>query len=70
MEAYEFKTKIKNGLIQVPKKYTKKVGNTVKVIILSDQNDKQNDIVDELLKNPVEINNFMPFSRDEIYERH
>ena len=70
MEAYEFKTKIKNGLIQVPKKYTQKVGNTVKVIILSDQKDRQNDIVDELLKNPVEINNFMPFSRDEIYERH
>ncbi len=70
MEAYEFKTKIKNGLIQVPKKYTQKVGNAVKVIILSDQKNRQNDIVDELLNNPVEINNFMPFSRDEIYERH
>jgi len=56
-------------LIQVPKKYTQKVGNTVKVIILSNQKDRQNDIVDELLKNPVEINNFMPFSRDGIYER-
>ena len=58
MEACEFK--IKNGLIQIPEKYTQKIGNNVKVIILSDPKDRQNDIIDELLNNPVEINNFIP----------
>ena len=69
MEAFEFKTKIKNGIIQVPQKYTRKVGSTVKVIILSDQKPKHSDIVEELLKNPVKVPDFKPLSRDDIYER-
>ena len=69
MEAFEFKTKIKDGIIQIPKKYTKKIGNTVKVIILSDHKSKFSDIVDTLLEHPVKVEDFKPFSRDEIYER-
>ena len=68
MEAFEFKTKIKNGIIQ-SKKYSKKIGDTVKVIILSDHTNKISDIVDDLLGHPVKVENFKPFSRDEIYER-
>ncbi|MDL2124935.1 MAG: hypothetical protein LWX51_18095 [Deltaproteobacteria bacterium] len=37
MEAIEFKTKIKNGTIQIPKKYKQRIGNNVKVIIISEQ---------------------------------
>ena len=40
MEAIEFKTKIKNGTIQIPQKYKQKTGNTVKVIIISEQGTK------------------------------
>ena len=69
MEAFEFKAKIKNGVIQIPKKYTQKISNSVKVIIFSDHKPKDNDIVDELLKHPVKVNGFKPLSRDEIYER-
>jgi len=69
MEAFEFKTKIKNGVIQVPKKYTQKIGKNVKVIIFSDHRPKRKDIVDDLLKHPIKVDDFKPLSRDEIYER-
>ena len=69
MEAIEFKTKIKNGTIQIPKKYKQRIGNTVKVIIISEQGTKQADIIDKLLANPIEPKDFSPFLREEIYER-
>jgi len=69
MEAFEFKTKIKNGIIQIPKKFTQKESSAVRVIILTDHKSKHVDMVDELLKHPVKVIGFTPFSRDEIYER-
>ena len=69
MEAIEFRTKIKNGTIQIPKKYTQKIGNTVKVIILCDHISTPVDLVDELLKNPIRITDSKPISRDKIYDR-
>lgn len=68
MEAIEFKTKIKNGIIQIPKKYKQRTGNTVKVIIISEQGTKQADIIDKLLANPIKLKDFSPFLREEIYE--
>ncbi len=56
-------------MIQVPQKYSQKVGNTVKVIILSELRPKRTDMIDELLANPVKIASFKPFSRDDIYDR-
>jgi len=70
MEAIEFKTKIKNGTIQIPKKYKQKIGNTVKVIIMTEKKAKQTDIIDKLLKNPIKIKDFSPFLREEIHEKH
>ena len=73
MEAIEFKTKIKNGTIQIPDKYKKKIGNTVQVILISDQpaiiGEQEKDIIDKLLSNPIKLKNFSPFSREEVYER-
>ena len=69
MEAIEFTTKIKNGTIQIPKKYKNKTGNTVKVIIMTEKKAKQADIIDRLLTNPIKLKDFSPFSREEIYER-
>lgn len=69
MEAFEFKAKIKGGIIQVPQKYSEKINRTVKVIILSDSRRHPTDIIDDLLKKPVKVPGFTPLSRDEIYER-
>lgn len=70
MEAIEFKSKIKNGIIRIPEKYKQKIGNTVKVIVITEKMTKQPDIIDKLLANPVKSSDFSPISRDEIYERH
>ena len=69
MEAIEFKAKIKNGIIQIPEKYKQKIGNTVKVILITEKKAKQTDIIDKLLANPIKSKDFSPFSREEIYER-
>jgi hypothetical protein len=37
MEAIEFKSKIKNGIIRIPEKYKQKTGNTVKVIVITEK---------------------------------
>ena len=68
MEAIEFKTKIKNGIIRIPDKFKQKNGNTVKVILISEKSPEQSNLIDDLLSNPVKINDFSPLSRDEIYD--
>ena len=69
MEAIEFKSKIKNGIIRIPEKYKQKMGNTVKVIVITEKKAKQADIIDNLLANPIKSKDFSPFLREEIYER-
>ncbi len=69
MEAIEFKTRVKNGVIQIPEKYKQQLKDTVKVIILCDQKPTQKNIIDDMWKNPLKISDFTPLSREEIYER-
>ena len=70
IEAIEFKTKIKNGKIEIPKKYRNKIKNTVKVIVMTESLEKSHDIIDELLSNPIKMDHFSPLTREEIYERN
>jgi hypothetical protein len=69
MEAIEFKSKIKDGIIRIPEKYKQKTGTTVKVIVMTEKKTKQSDIIDNLLATPIKSKDFSPFSREEIYER-
>ena len=70
MEAIEFRTKIqKNGIIQIPRKYKEKIGSTVKVIIIGEKKEINSDIIDELLENPLKLEGFSPFSREDIYDK-
>jgi hypothetical protein len=69
MEAIEFRTKIKRGAIRIPEKYKQKIGDIVKVIIISEEETNQADIIDELLTNPIKSKDFSPYLREEIYER-
>ena len=48
MEAIEFKTKIKDGSIQIPAKYRGKFKDTVRVILFEDDTDTQQDRVESL----------------------
>lgn len=48
MEAIEFKTKIKDDSIQIPAKYRGKFKDTVRVILLEDDNDTRQGRVESL----------------------
>ncbi len=70
MYAVEFRTKIKDGVIELPEKYRKKMKYTVKVILLTeDAADATSDMIENLLESPLKIPDFRPFGRDEIYDR-
>lgn len=77
MHAIKFKTKIKNGYIQIPEKFKNCLDHTVKVIIIEEDNISTSgkyfgnvNIIDELLKSPLHLKNFVPLTREEIYERN
>jgi hypothetical protein len=75
MHAVEFKAIIKNGTIEVPKRYRSEVSETVKVIILKDHQAKRKpapspDAIGALLTAPLQITDFTPLTRDECHEHH
>jgi hypothetical protein len=75
MYAIEFMTKIKNGSIEIPKEYQQRLreqtgDNTVRVIILASDRRPFVDLIDELLANPIPVDGFVPFTRDELHERN
>lgn len=70
MQAIEFKTKIKNGMIRIPEKYRNSLNKNVKVILLLEENEtRSSDIIDRLMDSPMKIQDFQPMNRDEIYDR-
>jgi len=70
MKAFEFRTKIKNGVIEIPKKHRTKIKENVKVIIITEENPADVDFIETLFNNPIKLKEFKPLSRSEIYERH
>lgn len=70
MYAFEFQAKLKDGRIEIPSEYQDKISGTVRVIVLSSEKSASTaDMVDRLLEHPIEMKNFAPFTREEIYER-
>lgn len=75
MYAVEFTAKIKDGIIELPKKFRDQVTDSVKVIILKEElaatSEKATgrDIIDKLLSKPLHVKGFRPLKRDDIYER-
>ena len=71
MYAVEFRAKIKDGIIEIPKEYINKLKDNVKVIILSEEEHEISvDIIDSLINSPIKIKNFKPLLREEIYDRN
>ncbi len=70
MFAVEFRTRIADGIIQVPEKYRRKLKFNVKVILLAeDAFDSTSDIIEELLESPLKVPDFRPYKREEIYDQ-
>lgn len=69
MEAIEFHTKIKDGSISIPEEYRGKVTGNVRVILLTEDHCDKFDMIEYLFANPLNIEGFTPFTREEAYER-
>jgi len=69
MYAIEFQTRIEEGVIQIPLQYRDKLKQVVRVIILSNVQEKTVNLIDQLLESPLKVEGFQPLSREEIYAR-
>lgn len=76
MFAVEFQTNVKDGTIEIPTEYRESFKDRVRVILLAEVGlqTKQplhavQTFIHELLQKPIQLENFHPFSRDEIYAR-
>lgn len=76
MFAVEFRAKIKDGVIELPKRFKDSITDTVKVIILKEEPSAHEtgkksgpDMIKRLLASPLEIKGFHPLKRDDIYAR-
>ena len=67
MYAIEFQTRIEEGMIQIPLQYRDKLKQVVRVIILSNVQEKTVNLIDQLLESPLKVEGFQPLSREEIY---
>ena len=69
MHAIEFQTKVKDGSITIPEQYRNRIKGHVRVILLTEENSENFDMIEHLLANPLNIEGFKPFKREEIYEQ-
>ena len=70
MVTIQFKTKIKNGVIQIPKKYQGRFNDNVRVILrIENKKAASVNYLDKLMANPVKVKNFRRLTREQIYVR-
>ena len=70
METIQFRTRIKNGIIQVPKKYQGKFKDNVRVILVVESSKaKAVNYLDELMAHPLKVKGFRPLTREESHAR-
>ena len=72
MQAVEFEARIENGAISIPPQYQQTFGNSaqVKVILLMPEpSNLEEDMIANLLEHPLEIDDFMPKTREDLYDR-
>lgn len=70
MVTVQFRTKIKNGVIQIPKKYQGKFNDNVRVILrVERKKHAMTNYLDTLMAHPVKVKNFRHLTREQIYAR-
>ncbi len=71
LQAVEFQAFVKNGMIEVPREYRKRLSQRVRVIVLAEEDRiaQSATLIDDLLLNPIKIEGFTPLTRDEAHAR-
>ena len=71
METIQFNAKIKNGVIEIPKKYHGKIKDNVHVILVVEgEKSKAQGYLDALISRPLKVNSFRPLTREEAHGRN
>ena len=68
MYAVEFQTKVENGHIEIPAEFKDQLAGYVRVIVVTEEQPASSDLLDQLLANPIKLDQFKPLTREEIYE--
>lgn len=69
MSTIEFHAKVTNGSIDIPEQYRNKVKGDVHVILVEEGVAQGFDMIEHLLDNPLKVEAFEPFTREELYEQ-
>ena len=70
MHAIEFQTTINHGIIEIPQQFRHQLSKHAKVIVLmEEETPKKTGMVAQLLQHPLKRQDFIPFTREKIYER-
>ncbi len=73
MVTIKFETESENGKIKIPEEYRRQLKGKLQVTVSVKEakrvEEEPYDIISELMKNPIQDPNFVPFKRDEIYNR-
>ena len=66
----KFQAKVNQGKIEIPKIYQDNLQmvEMVEIIIPEPQENLRSGIISRLIEHPIEIQDFVPLSREEIYE--
>lgn len=69
----EFETEAENGSIEIPEKFRSQLQGKLQVVVsvkeVRKPKEEPYDILTELMENPIKDSSFVPFKRDEIYDR-
>ena len=71
MSKIKFTAKVNQGNIEIPQEYRQAIQEveTIEIIVNSRTVTSDQGIIHRLLENPIEIQNFVPLTRDEVHER-
>jgi len=70
MVTVQFKSKIKNGVIEVPRKYQGKLRDNVRVILKTDTpKGRSKNYLETLIAHPVKVKKLSLLTREQIYAR-
>lgn len=70
MCAVEFKTTVKDGVIEIPAEYRGQVPDRVRVILLAEHTSaNKTDMIDRLLAHPVKVRGLRPLTREDAHTR-
>ncbi|MGH8069503.1 MAG: hypothetical protein ACRERE_30550 [Candidatus Entotheonellia bacterium] len=69
MYAVEFQAKINDGTIEIPEIYRSRFKDRVRVILLTEEESTNENLIDQILQHPLKMAGFTPLPREAIYER-